>query len=306
MRPIAYALVLAAAITATGSSHAGGWLEFEHWPEARWPAFIAQHLNATYAGPDLVLARHSVYVARVDLDSLGPAELLVHIESRCGSMECPTLILQRRQGAWRSIGRTAGYLYLSDEWENGYRVLYRSDGALEWDGSRYAFEADGFNLDAYVSETRIDHSPPPDSLAALVDDVLYTYKCLRVILHPLIWPDVQRLMGPDLPRFLKQTLSCRVFERGERILLVEGGQRRPPWDAGLLFVELETGAVHAAIETTVDGAAVRSVFEVYTDRPRFEDLPDQVRWRLEQLHTPASHESWATLVPPSVGEPADR
>ena len=305
MRLLPFApLALAAAIAAAApTSSASGWLEFERWPEARWPAFIADHLNATYAGPDLALARHSVYVASADLDGLAPDELLVHVESQCGGVECPTLLFQRRHGAWTPIGRTEGYLYLGDERENGYRILYRSDAALKLNGSRYALDADGFNLDAYISETRLDPSPPPEALAALADDIVYTYKCLRAIKHPLIWPELQRLLGPNLPRFLKRTLSCRAYQPEDRYLLLEGSQRLPPREDGILFVELESGAVHAAIETAVEGAAVPSVFEVYTDRARFEDLPDQLRWRLEQLHSPAPHETWVRLVPPLEGDP---
>ncbi len=112
-----------------------------------------------------------------------------------------------------------------------------------------------------------------------------TDNIMSVMMHPKVWPELGRLLGPERADFVRRVRHRRKVEVSGPFMLASGGQAYGwPWTNVVAVVNVENGEVDAAIETKIEGDLhqedtgwVSEVFartvNVYTDRARYAELP---------------------------------
>ncbi len=152
--------IVAAATLVLPPDARGGWLEFERWVERSEWGFVREFLHEDYEFKhdfvDGFVKMSDVHVAAPDLNGDGVRELLVRLEAGyvCGNGPCPILFFRRQDGEWTLFDEGSGSYYVSDEWENGYRVLYDLGSARRWDGDEYDYDYDrkSISVEAYIAD----------------------------------------------------------------------------------------------------------------------------------------------------------
>lgn len=278
--------ILAAAMLAAATpARAGAWIELEPWVEEY--DFVREYLfrDSLFAR---VLRRgfvgmHQVQVAPVDVNGDGVDEVFVRLAYRCRDGSCRTFLFQLVDGRWRTTRGGDGH-FVSDEWENGYRVLYDLDSALRWAGTDYVRDPTRISVEAHLAiEHRLDPGyVPPESLAELARQMAGTRNIKSVMMHPQVWPELSRLLGPDRADFIRSVRLRDPVEVSGPLMLASAGQAyRVPRTAAVAVVDIESGEVYAATETVVEDA--RTV-TVYTDRIRYAELPAPLRAWIKPHH----------------------
>ena len=282
-------ILAAAMLAATAPARAGAWIEFGPWVEKYdfvRDYIFADSLNAKVLRRGFV-GMHQVRVAPVDVNGDGVDEVFVRLAYRCGDGSCRTLLFQRLDGRWRTTRGGDGH-FVSDEWENGYRVLYSLDFAERWDGTRYDRDPTRISVEAHLAiEHRLNPGyVPPESLAELARQMAGTRNVKSVMMHARVWPELSRLLGPDRADFIRSVRLREPVEVSGPFMLASAGQaHRVPRSAAVAVVDVESGEVYAATETTTkdDDALARTVV-VYTDRIRYAELPDPLRAWIKPHH----------------------
>ena len=233
----------------------------------------------------------AVHVAWADLNGDGVPEILVRLEAGyyCGSGPCPILFFRLHDGEWTLFDEGSGNYYVSDEWENGYRVLYDLGSARRWDGDEYDYDHDhkSISVEAYItSEHHFDPGyVPPEGLAELARQMAGTRNIMSVMMHPKVWPELGRLLGPERADFIRRVRFKDPVEVSGAFMLASGGAAYGWWPRPrvVAVVDVRSGSVDAAIEFKEESGddAVVTAIKVYTDRARYAELPAPLRAWIE-------------------------
>ena len=160
-------------------------------------------------------------------------------------------------------------------------MLYDLDYALRWDGTRYARDPTRISVEAHLAiEHRLNPGyVPPESLAELARQMAGTRNVKSVMMHPQVWPELSRLLGPDRADFTRSVRLRDPVEVSGPFVLASGGQaHRVPRTAAVAVVDVESGEVYAATDTRIeDDNTVARTVNVYTDRGRYAELPAPLR-----------------------------
>jgi hypothetical protein len=261
---------------------AGAWIEFEPWVEKYdfvRDYIFADSLNAKVLRKGFA-GMHQIEVAPVDVNGDGVDEVFVRFAYRCRRGSCRTSLFQLDDGRWRTTHGGSGQ-FVSDEWENGYRVLYDLDSALRWNGIDYDRDPTRISVEAHLAiEHRLNPGyVPPESLAELAQQMAGTPQVKSVMMHPEVWPELSRLLGPNRADFIRSVHLRDPVEVSGPFMLASAGQtHRVPWSAAVAVVDVVSGEVYAATETTTedDDTLSRTVM-VYTERIHYAELPAPLR-----------------------------
>ncbi len=257
------ALGIIAVLATVRLSMAGELLEFEPWVEGGEWSGLRSFFYETYERreffSDGLATMEDVYLSPVDLNGDGSSELIVRLEAViCGNGPCTIIILEHRDAEWTPIGESGGAMFLGDEWENGYRVLYDdSYTPYGWDGQKYVYDADGFSFDLYLSRGESEGSIWQQGELAHLAPLVGTYKHRSVITDPVVWRGLRELLGDELPRFLKHMLVPSAIELQGGYLILRAQTVWTKWRS-MLAVDVQSGSVHVGIESYPGGRKVYS------------------------------------------------
>lgn len=287
---------IVAAVTLVPAPDArGGWLEFERWAERSEWGFIRDFIYEDYEHNEGFVhgfvSMRDVHVASPDLNGDGIPEILVRLEAGyyCGNGPCPILFFRLRDGEWTLFDEGSGSYYVSDEWENGHRVLYDLGLARSWDGNEYDYDYDrkSISVEAYIASEH-HFNPgyvPPERLAELARQMAGTQNIMSVMMHPKVWPELERLLGPERADFIRRVRFKDEIEVSGPFMLASGGAAYGWWPRPRVatVVDVRSGAVDAPIEFREESGddAVVTAIKVYTDRTRYADLPALLRSWIE-------------------------
>ena len=245
VRDLALGAVLTAALLASQFAHAGVTRGFEWWVKGGEWSFLREFFVEApspyewYSGWGhdhrsgwAVMER--IEVRSVDLDGDGLVEVLAVDTNGCGNAPgCSMYIFQIREGEWTLIGSGSSNYDVTDLWENGYRVIYTPYyRRLTWDGTRYAF-SDEMDVDYYLAQDDGDSRVGREEFAHLLDYV--GTRKMRGLLRE-VRPELEALLGDDLPSFLEYTVDFEEIELSGHFLVARDRPRI--WTEAILVVDL--------------------------------------------------------------------